>query len=304
MKRTGSAFTLVELMIVMVIIGFLLAILLPEVAPLINAFKVMRSRWELETLCTGVDKFKQVYGEFPHDTIWWDTAKTPSLRGYPISSAGAADFRDPEYLKTQGDFSLWLSLQGPEGLGWKRGTGTDPVGPLGAGSGKKDFGPFPESPSNVGVDQSSGRRRFVDPFGRPVLYYKARLSWNEDISGSIGTSNLPRYIYQVCQSYWSPRVEQSGANESSTGIPPHYMNTAANHKYHWQCALTASKTETGRTAIRLPKNPKTYLIWMAGGDTKFGFWQWSDQHNGYIVDPDPEDPTDGVAGVCDDVTNF
>ena len=69
---------------------------------------------------------------------------------------------------------------------------------------------------------------------------------------------------------------------------------------HWMARLTHSKSPGG---FRYPYNPKTYLIWMAGADERFGYWSWSQEHSGFVCDVRPEDTADGV-GICDDLTNF
>lgn len=277
-RRRG--FTLIELLIVISIIGLLIAIFVPQIPAIMKIVRVNISRSIMRQLVMGVEAYHRVYGAYFSDAIWWDGAKLTTGN------------RDPEYLTVQGYESLYLMLQGPDGTGH---------GPR-MGSGVKEFGPVFESAGFIHQPASGERPYFVDPFGRPVLYYAARpASKYEDISVSAGHFILDtRYIYLVNFRQFEDMgtaSPQRGADELPYGPGKMSRDVAVTH---WEARLTRSKDAAG---LRYPEEPKTYVIWMGGGDERFGYWVYSDQHGGYICDkfPDDQGVSDGVIGDCDDI---
>ena len=191
-----EAFTLVEMLLVMTIIAIMIAILVPSVPSIVGAYRANMSQVLMGQLSTGVDAYRRVYGDYPHDTVWWN--------GTRLEGEGPG-YGDCEYLRSQGYESLYLALQGPDGAGW---------GPTAGDPGILQFGPVPISPGNVGRDADTGRRHFTDGFGRPVLYYKARPgSVHPDINADRPPLST-RYIYLVNQNLWR---DQRGADELPFG---------------------------------------------------------------------------------------
>jgi len=268
------AFTLIELVIVMAIIAMLILIFVPQIPAIMSWYRVHMSRVIMTQLEFGVAEYNRVYGDYPHESVTWS------------SSDGLAEI---EYWKATGYHSLYLMLQGPDGNGW---------GPTADKPAIKEFGPIPESPGFVGRHLSSGEApRFEDPFGQPILYYKAHLdSRYPDINSSPYCTQW-RYNWGTNRNAW---YACRGANELAYGTEYVFDDAKPYALMHWRVRLTQSKV--GDT--RYPYNPTSYIIWMVGGDQRYGYWIWSDEYHGFIADQDPEDASDGRVGVCDDVTSF
>jgi len=275
MRRKAKAFTLVELLIVMMIVALLILIFIPQIAAITNWYKVHLSTMIMQQLQYGVEEYKRVYGEYPHDTIWWN-AKTGRLEGHGENSYSAEGYE-----------SLYLALQGPDGAGW---------GPTADEPGIKEFGPVPESPGFVAKELAYRQLpRFQDPFRNPILYYSARLdSQYPHVTESYGVWKI-RYIWYTNDRAWEG---QRGADEKAYGYGGNIMYKWG--RKHWAARLTKSRVGD----VRYPYNEKSYVLWLAGGDRRFGYWVWSDEHRGFVADTDPENAADGRVGQCDDVTNF
>lgn len=277
MKARARGFTLIELLVVMVIIIALIAIFVPQVPAIMNWYRVHLSDVYMQQLTFGVDMYRKTYGEYPHDTIWWANGRL---------NWGT---HDVEYLSSQGCYSLYLALQGPDGAGW---------GPSEKSPDVTEFGPIPESPGFVGKNISNGRTWFEDPFGRPILYYKARVDSKYSYLSTNYDDRQYRYVQLTNRDAW----KQRGADDLPYGSVGVMINDTSGGptRTHWVKRLTASKVD----ATCYPYNGKTYLIWMAGADARFGYWSWSEEVNGYVADPDPYGVADGNIGRCDDRTNF
>ena len=293
MRRAGHGFTLIELIIVMSIIALLILIFVPQVPAIVSWYRVHLSRVIMKQLEFGVEEYKRTYGEYPLDLYRMHADHKRLLNGL-TDTGGWTDPGACHYGNAPGYYSLCLILQGPDGNGW---------GPTEDFPAVKEFGPIPESPGFVKRDLRYERTYFEDPFGRPILYYLARMdSKYPDISVDKSHFVLStRYIYLINDNAWEhggTAGAQRGADELAYGTGIMVSDVA---RMHWEIRLTRSKDASG---YRYPHNPKSYVIWMAGADERFGYWVWSDEHGGVICDPKPEDSSDGRVGVCDDLTNF
>jgi len=273
----------------------LILIFVPQIPAIMSWYRVHMSRVIMTQLEFGVEEYRRVYGELPLDLYRMHADRKRLLNG--LTDTGS--WTDPgacHYGNAPGYLSLCLILQGPDGNGW---------GPTEDFPDMKEFGPIPESPGYAVRDTRYENWRYFEcPFGRPILYYMARM---DSTYADITLEKHPqdelrmRYIYLINQDPWeygSTGGDQRGADELPTGAG--IMNSWVG-KMHWSTRLTRSKDAAG---YRYPYNPTSYLLWMAGADARFGYWVWSDQYHGFIVDPKPEDASDGRVGVCDDVTNF
>ena len=276
MRRNAPAFTLIELLVVISIIGVLLAVFIPQIPAAMNWYKTNLSYAQLKSLGMAVEEYKLTYGYYPSDVMYWDGKN--AIEG--------------DYLSSHGYRSLCLMLQGPNGTGW---------GPTPSEPDIREFGPLPASPGYITSDDN-GRKYFHCPFDRPVLYYRAYMDLYEDISYDQppidGTNTFrwknTRYLYLVNFHAWEG---QRGANEAPAGTAKMNRDMAVKH---WMPTLTMSMS--GRN--RMPYNPTSFVLWMCGADKRFGYWMWDENYDGYVVDPGPENPNDGVYGRSDDITSF
>ena len=284
MKR--RAFTLIELLVVMSIIALLIAIFVAKIPSILNYYRVSVSKSVVQQVCMGVDDYARVYdGAYPFDLARMNTSKTRLVNGdTDTGSWGGADVAD--YGNCQGSTSIHLMLQGPNGQGW---------GPSSTYPKVRSFGPAFTSPGFSHL-VSSGKSYFVDGFGRPILYYRAKL----DSTNDFVTANYDGRKDRYCQLYNRDAWVQRGANDLPSGGTA-AMGTQSSEAIfqHWLKRITISKV--GVTCY--PANPKTYIVWAAGGDERFGYWKWSEEHGGYICDKviDDEGTQDGIIGTCDDI---
>jgi len=293
--RAGSAgFTLIELIIVMSIIALLILIFIPQVPAIMSWYRVHLSRVIMKELEFGVEEYKRVYSAYPDDLVYWESRK---MR--------AEGYGETQHGHTQGYESLCLALQGPDGTGW---------GPTEKLPGLKEFGPIPESPSFIGTTSINPqwhpsalgkkdewgmitRTRFEDAFGNTVLYYSVRLdSRYADINEDRFVLHNRYCFLSNKESWWFQR----GADELAYGRDCVFEDKKPWARKHFSVRLTQSKDSKGN---RYPYNPRSYILWTAGADQRFGYWVWSDEHRGFIADEDPESSSDGRVGVCDDLLN-
>jgi len=151
-RRRPHAFTLVELLVVMGIIGVLVALLLPAVNRAVIAVRRANCAARISAIQTGLDAFKGDWGIYPPSDA--------NDSGLTFSSSWVDD----------GYEVLALCLMGPEGRGWGRVLGSEQeyMTPFGAKSESKTYGPYFQmelmSPSSGIPDAFPSPRR-------PVLYF-------------------------------------------------------------------------------------------------------------------------------------
>jgi prepilin-type N-terminal cleavage/methylation domain-containing protein len=68
-RRTRIGFTLIELMVVIVIIGIMIALLLPVIVGAVRKTREAVISADIQTIATGLAKFKDTYGEFPPSRV-------------------------------------------------------------------------------------------------------------------------------------------------------------------------------------------------------------------------------------------
>jgi len=85
-KKTNHGFTLVELMIVIVIIGILMAIAIPAVNRAVIAGKQTAIRMEINALEQAVEQYMQKYGDYPPDGSSQEIVNRHMRRRYPRMS--------------------------------------------------------------------------------------------------------------------------------------------------------------------------------------------------------------------------
>ena len=89
MKSVGRAFTLVELMLVMVLIALLLTLLAPEIPNLAAFHKTMIARTYVTTLSEAVMHYKRIYGNYPYDGAKMHGVSTVRMLNRETDRAGA-----------------------------------------------------------------------------------------------------------------------------------------------------------------------------------------------------------------------
>jgi len=155
--RAPSAFTLVELLVVMGIIGVLVAMLLPAVNQTVAAVRKAACANRVAQIEAGLANFKNDWGIYPPSNTDIADEANALAEACPASSPHGYEF-------------LTVALVGPtaDAKGWG---GTVKILPLGGSSESVSYGPYYK-----GEFVWTGRRAFIpDAFpspDRPILYFR------------------------------------------------------------------------------------------------------------------------------------
>jgi prepilin-type N-terminal cleavage/methylation domain-containing protein len=82
-KSSRSAFTLVELLVVISIIGVLVAITVPSVMAVRVSFLQSAVRFEVDQFATALEQYRTKYGEYPPDGSSWPIMEAHLRRAFP-----------------------------------------------------------------------------------------------------------------------------------------------------------------------------------------------------------------------------
>ncbi len=122
-RTTGPAFTLVELLVVMGIIGLLAGLLMPAISQAITAARAAATRQTIQQLSAGIESFRKDWQVYP-----------PSDYDHEhITNLGSASHK-------LGYFCLAYALMGPQSKGWGRAADYKEL-PFG-GSSTATYGPY------------------------------------------------------------------------------------------------------------------------------------------------------------------
>ena len=80
-RRPRFGFTLIELLVVIVIIGILISLLLPVIIAAVRKAHEAQVSADIQTIATGLAKFKDTYGEFPPSRVILSENGVYSLQG-------------------------------------------------------------------------------------------------------------------------------------------------------------------------------------------------------------------------------
>ncbi len=131
-----SAFTLVELLVVIVIIGILIALLVPTIGSAIARAKVAAMGLEVSNLAKAVESYKMEMGEYPPDFAGLDGTQAKPEVGtdyYVVRNhlARKYRFRNATAAPPAGDNVTLVNLDPAEALVfWLSGLSSDPKFPL------------------------------------------------------------------------------------------------------------------------------------------------------------------------------
>ena len=156
------AFTLVELLVVIGIIGLLMGLLVPTITTTLRSIRVTKTRAIIRDLEMGLQAFKLDFGDFPPSKL------------------------DAAYPRT-GSAKLVYYLRGPGGSGWgTTGGGRMPFGQSGSAP-KRAYGPYYQADDEVMQFLKVGSEyhpvAFLDAFepAGPILYFKPTVDVKGDI---------------------------------------------------------------------------------------------------------------------------
>jgi prepilin-type N-terminal cleavage/methylation domain-containing protein len=305
MKRKAQGFTLVELMLVVLIIALLMAILVPAIPSVMSQVKGYKTRILIGGIDRGMEEYRNVYHSYM-GVYWWGDTK---VFGVPYSNYDtvATDYALPDGQQWQ--HSLYVALQGPDGFGWK--AGPPPSGsqtPYSYGA-DVEFGPYFDSTSDIAMAGTGvsgvSRPLFVDAFGNQILYQRA----NQFTAGQGNIYSMPGgspFTYQ----YNAVSPTSIGDTTCPTNTQDGVDSVAAQH---WTKMLVKSKSKSYYGTVRTKGghdtwhyryyNAKSYILWSAGPDGKFGYWFWDTTMDGWNWEVGTGDFWPELVDT-DDITNF
>ena len=196
----GGAFTLVELLTIIVILGMLISLTAPSVMEAIRIFRVNESRAYFRQIGMGIGLYKNDWKDLrPKDAggaAYWD--RLPEhLKGLPPSSGGKSD---GVAGGLKGAYALVQALTGylGESQDGKAGWGAKYIAPPLPG---REYGPYVSGEMPMGGD-AADPPAFLDAFGNKILYYRLEpnpgsaqfggefvIGHNDD-----GPTDLPAYL--------------------------------------------------------------------------------------------------------------
>ena len=174
-----KGFTLIEMLLVLLIIGVLIALLVPVLPQIISGSNAKNTRIFFAQLEVGLNDYNRIFNEYP-----------PDIMAAENSWGGSG-----------GPKSLLVALQGPAGQGWT----TKQHGV------NREFGPY--------FNSTRGRLHrdgdaFADAFGNRVMYHSARMDGRLSI-GTSGFGQNTRYNARSCESFWAGSNVDDATNKMS-----------------------------------------------------------------------------------------
>ena len=317
--QARPGFSLIELMVVMVIIGILLALLLPAINNVTTGTQTAQIKVEIEKMAQGVAEFKTQYGQEPPSGIIlseaggaWDTQSTIAIQTmWPqfdftidrdLDDDGTAGEADPD-----GDGNPGMKLTGDECLVFFLG-GVDTLGPtadaVADGFSSNPSDPFSSGGNRVAAFVEFDPDRFVDTDGDGANSYT-----------DIYEDTTVPYLY--LSSYNGRRYRVlNDADIDNNGVPELYLSIDSDgngtedeqgYAVYMQkdpnSLIPNSSTSTPEDG-EVAWNKNGFQIICAGADGEFGCGGiWSDD-DGISFNFGSGEEVLNVRAAADNITNF
>lgn len=245
-----SAFTLIELMIVIVVIGMLIGLLLPALRGVTTNVHIARVNTEMDSISSGLADFKATFGTYPPSRIvlseqggnWTNNSRAAIRRLWPQFNFGLdrdfnGDGDSSDTITLTGDMALVFFLGGVERTAGSKdliGFAKNPANPFST-SGNNRLGPFFEFQPDrlIQLPLAGGNMlTYVDPLpgqqtGSPYIYLSAYdgSGYNTlDIPTGSGMTNFYRQGSSSTASGWNSKSFQliSPGSDGLYGLGGHY----------------------------------------------------------------------------------
>ncbi len=196
-----KAFTLIELLIVVAIIGVLAAIAVPNFLNAQVRAKIARAQSDLRNLSVGIDSYQLDQNGFPWPIRGGVTINIVHELTTPVAYVSSVDLEDPfapkkmlEYMRDQGqlvfDSYVYVNYRGRWGQGECAGRYSVPITDCPNGYGMKSLGPDGENSGGVHwpleMRLKGGEVTPGNPFVRPGMHTNDRLYNPSNGLNSIG----------------------------------------------------------------------------------------------------------------------
>lgn len=287
MNEKTRAFTLVELLVVIGIIGLLLGILLPSLNAARIAAKKSATATTISTLGTALETFKldekMNRGSYPPSKATEPTARptadTPQFGPYPQGAellawalVGADRLGPPGFIPRPGA----IVPPPPQFEGWEMSTHRGPNGLYELLNGQPAAprrSPFVD-PNKTRLYALSGRPNdpalcFFDAFDQPILYYRANLGRPALASDCRGIKAQSDGIYELWD---NNRITGSLAG----GVSGMDLGAGTEHPLGVLGTPTTPRTfsyiicDLNVTVRPMPQRADSYLLISAGPDHRYG----------------------------------
>ncbi|WP_047814456.1 type II secretion system protein [Rhodopirellula islandica] len=295
--KTRSAFTLVEMLVVISIIGILAAVLIPAVTNAVRTARVTSLRLEITALEGAVEQYQQKHGDYPPDFSSWAIVERHYRKAFPRMSTNDYELL-VNMLHSSGTYDA-TQLDRGEVLAWTLGGYSDdtqrpftgPGGPLAwTGDGTNSYGDATvtdldrQNPANfqVNIDRPNALMDFETSRldysevndGAAMIGSNRRLSSDGDLFLSFRSdSEGAPFVYFDSRTYtlYDPNVSSgagdfNGYGSSTYGYVRPYLSTNANQNRSG-ANYTDQAAALGAWQF---VNPNTFQIISAGLDNNFG----------------------------------
>jgi len=213
------AFTLIEMVVVVMIIGILSSIMIPVLTNQISKARIARTRADIRTLSVAIERYNVDIGEYPPSGSYNYLTETPSDPGFPSNSVGTgcgllslALIHSLDYKTQDAISSFW---DGPY---------------ITPNNEQMDFNGFPSSTRGAPLDRSqsseiNGRDensydfddQILDVFGEPFRYIRA--SDYTFLNGTKLPTASPFYLYETYYNARTFQIVSCGKNRISKAAP-------------------------------------------------------------------------------------